>query len=476
MLARVPIRLRLALAFAAAMAVLLAVAGLFLRYSLAGNLDSSINQSLRARAGDVSALVAQADEGLSQSGQSPLTEAGQSFAQVLDPSGRVVDATPLLRGTPLIDAAERAGAAKGAILVERSSVPGIDERVRLLATTARGDEGDLVVVVGTSLEDRDDALSQLTTLLVIGGPVALLLVSAAGYILAAAALRPVESMRREAERISGGDPEDRLPIPPARDEIRRLGQTLNAMLARVQSALARERGFVSDASHELRTPLAILKTELELALRGDRPAPELRAALSSAGEETDRLARLADDLLAIARSDQGRMPVRAEPFAAAVALTRVRDRFAGRAETLGRKIQIEDGPPVAVHADVLRIEQAVGNLVENALIHGAGTVTLSAHQQDAGTELVVTDEGEGFPEDFAPRAFERFSRADSARARGGAGLGLAIVRAVARAHGGEAYVDNDGNGGGARATIVLPDRPLTDPGAPRAPAGAGRGA
>ena len=165
------------------------------------------------------------------------------------------------------------------------------------------------MVVGESLEQRRRALEGLHTLLAIGGPLALLVASLAGYAVAAAALRPVERMRRRAAELTG-EAEGRLPVPPSRDEIARLGDTLNAMLGRLQAVLARERSFVSDASHELRTPLAILRTELELALRGHSTRDELEDAVRSAAEETERLNQLADDLLVIARSDQGRLPVR----------------------------------------------------------------------------------------------------------------------------------------------------------------------
>jgi two-component system, OmpR family, sensor kinase len=145
-----------------------------------------------------------------------------------------------------------------------------------------------VTVVGASLEDRASALRKLGTLLLIGGPAALLLASLAGYGVAAAALRPVESMRRRAAEISAGGRGARLPVPSARDEVTRLGETLNAMLARLEAGFEREQAFVADASHELRTPLAILKTEIELALRRARTVDELEAALRSAGEESDR--------------------------------------------------------------------------------------------------------------------------------------------------------------------------------------------
>ena len=438
MLSRIPLRLRLTLAFAGVMALLLAVAGIAIRVALASALDESIDAGLRTRAAEVGALVGTADGGLARAGASGLTDAGESFAQVLGADGRVLEATLLLRDRPLLDEAELARALRGPTLIAREAVPGLDGPVRLLAVPAEDGPAPRAVVVGTSTEDRDDAVRTLSAILLIGGPVALLLASAAGYGLASAALRPVEAMRRRAAEISGAGDGARLPVPVARDEVRRLGETLNAMLERVDAAIARERAFVADAGHELRTPLAILKTELELAARGGRPAGELRAAIASAGEETDRLIRLAEALLAVVRVEEGRAALRAEPVAAGELLESAAARFAARASAAGRAIAVEPGGPALVLGDRVRLEAAIDALVDNALTHGTGTVRLAVRRSGDAVELHVLDEGPGVPPDFLPRAFERFSRADPARGRGGAGLGLAIARAVARASGGEA--------------------------------------
>jgi signal transduction histidine kinase len=212
------------------------------------------------------------------------------------------------------------------------------------------------------------------------------------------------------------------------------------MLARLEVAFKRERAFVSDASHELRTPLAILRTELELALRGEHTRAELEAALRSAAEETERLTRLADDLLVIARSDQGRLPMRPEELQAGELLERVAGRFQTRARAEGRPLEAQEAPGVALRADPARLEQALANMVDNALTHGQGTVSLNAEQANGTVELHVRDEGAGFPEQFLPQAFERFTRA--ARTPTGSGLGLAIAQAIAHAHGGSAHAAN----------------------------------
>jgi len=297
-----------------------------------------------------------------------------------------------------------------------------------------------VLVLASSLDARDESLERLRKELLVGSPLALLLATLAGYALAGAALRPVEAMRRKASAISAATPGTRLPVPPARDEIARLAETLNEMLTRLETAFEHERRFVADASHELRTPLALLRTELELALRHPRPREELEDALRSAAEETDRLTALAADLLVIARSDQGALPVHPEPVSARELLLAAADRFSAGAEELGRTLTVDPGEEIVLEADPRRIEQALGNLVDNALVHGSGAVTLFALARDGRAELHVTDEGPGFPAAFAARAFDRFSRADEARPRPGSGLGLAIVQTIATAHGGSAAV------------------------------------
>ena len=329
-LARLPVRVRVTLAFAGVMALVLGATGLFVYARLGAELDHTIEQGLRSRAGDVSALVQQADSGLAESGRSPLTEQGENLAQILDASGAVLDSTPTVREHALLDAAALARAQRGTIVVDRGPPPGAEDPVRLLATPVSAHGQALVAVVGTPVDDRDDALRNLAGTLLIGGPIALLLASLAGYGAAAAALRPVERMRRRAAEIQAAEPGTRLPVGPADDEIGRLGETLNLMLARLEAAFARERTFVADASHELRTPLAILKAELELALRAGRSVEELEAALRSAAEETDRLVQLAEDLLVIARVEEGRLPIRSARLDAQDVVEAVEQRFAPR--------------------------------------------------------------------------------------------------------------------------------------------------
>ena len=453
-MSRLPIRVKLTLAFAGVMAVVLAATGLFLYLRFAAALDDTIDENLQTRLADMRALVRQAGPDAIGARRDLLVEREERLAQVLDERGRVVDEAEGAEDRPAISGPQLERARAGRLRVERTHLPGLEEPVRLLAAPAQAGERRVVVVVGSALDDRDEQLAQLRALLLLGGPVALLLASGAGYLLATAALRPVEAMRRRAADISAGDPGERLPVPAADDEISRLGHTLNQMLDRLQAAFARERSFVADASHELRTPLAILKTELELARRSGRSVEELEAALRSAGEETDRLAQLADDLLVIARSDQGRLEIATAPVGVRDLLEGVQRRFARRAADAGVDLRVDAPTEATAEVDRFRLEQALGNLVDNALRHGAGPVELVGRTGPAGIELAVRDHGPGFPPEFAGQAFERFTRADTGRSSGGAGLGLAIVEAIATAHGGSASVRNL-DGGGAEVTIGL---------------------
>jgi two-component system OmpR family sensor kinase len=445
---RLPIRVRLTAAFALSMVAVLAAAAVFVYLRLESDLDEAIDSALRLRADDVAAVIQQSDR-LSPRTGGPLAEAEESFAQILTPSGRVVDATGGARD-PALTPEEAASVSSEARLLERS-VPGIVDSARLLARRVEANGRSQIVVVGASLEDRNDALDNVITSFLIGGAVAVLLASGVGYLLARAGLSPVEAMRRRAAQISLARAGERLPLPAAKDEIRSLGETLNDMLARLQESFERERRFVADASHELRTPLAVVKAELEAALRNRTSEAEVRESLVAAVEETDQLAQLAEDLLLIARAADG-LPVRPERVEIRELLEQAQQRFTDRAREHGRLIRVQAPDGLSAELDPLRIRQALGNLIDNALRHGAGDIDLMARRQDGAVELDVRDQGVGFPADLEPRAFERFARGDKARSRGGAGLGLSIVSAIAEAHRGTATIVE---AGGARTTVRL---------------------
>src|SRR5262249_30451436 len=334
-----------------------------------------------------------------------------------------------------------------------SSVPGLDEPSRVLAVPVHRAGSPYVLVVGATKQDRAETLATFRNELLIAGPIALVLASVVGYLLAALSLRPVESMRRRAAAISAETAGERLPVPPTGDEVERLGTTLNEMLDRLENALERERGFVADAGHELRTPLALLRTELELALRHGTTSEELRAAVRASSAEVERLSQLADDLLLIARSERGKLDLKLETVDADELLGSVATRFQWRAEESGRSIVQRNGEHACVRGDPLRLQQALADPLDNALRPRPGTAHLRARTSNGHVEIHVQDDGEGFPAPFLEQAFERFTRPHTGRAGEGAGLGLSIVRAIAEAHGGTAHAAN--RDGGADVWIVL---------------------
>ena len=424
-MSRLPIRARLTAAFALAMALVLAGAGLFVYVQLRADLNESVDDDLRARAQAVAA-----------NGTAGATEPEDGFARLLRP------------GSPdgVLTLAQRRRAAGEELLFERR-VDGVEGTTRVLA---RPGPAGTIAVAGRSLSDRDEVLAGLVSAFALGGPVGIVLASVLGYALAAGALRPVEAMRRRAAEVSLAHADERLPLPAARDEIHALGQTLNEMLDRLRASFERERQFVADASHELRTPVAVVKAELEAALRAKDLGAGARESLVAATEECDRLAQLAEDLLVLARSADGALPVRREPIEAGELLEGVRSRFADRASQRGREIHTESPAGLVLEVDPLRLRQALGNLVDNALRHGEGDVVLRARRNGSTDELEVSDSGPGL-DDLGDGAFERFVRGDTARTGTGAGLGLAIVRAVAESHGGSASAT-----GGAVVRLSLP--------------------
>jgi signal transduction histidine kinase len=457
-LRRLSIRARLTTAFVVALAIVLALAGLFVYLRTGSELSGAIDDGLRTRAADLEALVASGGPGSAELAGA-LFEGEEGFSEIVTTDGQVIATTLGPGAGPALDAETLRAAAEGRVEVDGLEIAGVDGETRVLAGPASGPQGEFVVVAGASTEDRSEALAGIAGAFLIGAPLALALAAGLGYLLATRALAPVEALRRRAEEVTLERSGERLPLPESEDELRRLAATLNAMLDRIEASLERERVFVADASHELRTPLAILRTELELARRPERTDDELRAAVRSAADEVDRLTRLAEDLLVIARSDQGRLSIRREPTDLAALLARVGDRFEQRAAEAGRVISVDAPAGLRADVDMIRIEQALGNLIDNALRHGDGAIGIAARREDGVAVIEVADEGSGFAAGFEDRAFERFTRADDGRTGGGSGLGLAIVSAIAEAHGGDVAIHRGGPGATLRIELPLSSEP-----------------
>lgn len=459
LLRRLPLRWRLSLAFAAVMAVILGATGLFVYVQLRENLDEGVTEGLRTRFDAVARLAASADGAQAASTLEPDAD---SAAQVIDASGRVLLASPPSASRPLVDRRTLRAALASEQVTEVTGPSGDAFRVVAGRTGA-----DRVALVAESLEDRrDEPLRLVAGLLLIGLPIALVLATLAGSRVARAALRPVEELRREAERITGERADRRLPVAPGDDELARLGHTLNAMLGRIDGALGRQRAFVADAAHELRTPLSILAAETELALRHAGSDAEYRAALHANREEIDRLSALTDDLLVLARADTEAVAMR-DPAGVEVAplLEAMAALFRARSAGAGRAVRVAQvAPGLRVAAERHAVERAVTALVDNALRHGAGPVELGATARASRVRLAVRDHGPGIDPVLLPVVFERFTRGDAARSRGGTGLGLSIVAATATRFGGDTGAANHRDGG-VEVWLTLPQAPGA--GAPR---------
>jgi len=324
---------------------------------------------------------------------------------------------------------------------------------RLLALPAGTPSNPAILIVGATMSDRSDALSQLGGVLAVGGSAAIALACLAGWIVAGWALHPMERMRLQASAITMSGLDHRLTPPRAHDQLHQLAQTLNDMLERLDQSLLRERAFLERASHELRTPLTAMRAEVDLGLRGQRTAEELTAALHSVSAETDRLTRLAEDLLVLARADNGRLPLHRQALSLRATLQSTADLFAARALELGIRLDV-DASDATVSADPLRLRQALVNLVDNAFRHTprGGSVNLTATVTETAAHIVVSDTGPGFSD-----AVSRVDAYDpeSPPYRRSPGLGLRIVYAVAASHHGTVQIGR-GSSGGAAIELTLP--------------------
>ncbi len=452
-----PLRIRLTVIFAVGLAAVLAGLGLFVYTSVGRDLMAAVDLGLRGR---VQALAGQIEARGSSPTVStgPLIDADEAFAQVVDARGRVIQASAALSSSSFLPPTTFESIEGPTFFVR--TIPRVDvDPLRLLVAPVTTSSEKVFLLAGATLGDRREALHRLVVALSLGGPAVLVLMSGACWLIVGGALRPVERMRQEADTVSATEPERRLPVPGTGDELARLGTTLNSMLDRLQRALERERRFVDDASHELRTPLSVLKTELDLALARGRSPEELEAAVRNASEETDRLVRLAEDLLVLARMEKDRMPVERRDISMPELVEEIVRAHAQRAQQAGVRIDVEverDTVPL----DPVRVRQAVENLLDNALRHAGrgGVIALRTRRIGNAVRISVDDSGPGFPPDLLERAFDPFTSSatggDNNGSRSGAGLGLAIVRAVAEAHGGTAAAENL-PAGGARVTLLL---------------------
>jgi signal transduction histidine kinase len=423
------------MAYASGVVLVVAAATLLAYLFIAGQVRSALAEDLEVRLRDLRSAPAS-------------DVAVDPYAQLVR-GGRVLTRSPAAPEGPVLAPPELARALAGEVVM--SEVPGLRGDAMLAAE--RRPDGD-VLVVGASLAATQRAIDQVLVGLLAAG-----LVLAAGSVLAVyrlvnAALRPVASLTREAAQITAEAADRRLHEPGGDDEIGGLARTLNQMLDRLDAAYRRERAFVDEAAHELRTPVSVLRAELELGIAGD--GDEARRALRAALVETDRLGQLATDLLVLARARAGELQLDREPVDVTL---RVRAWSRRIADVTGLVVRVT-GEEIVASVDATGLEQIVSNLLGNAAQAGAHTVEVRVGAGPAGgATITVDDDGPGFAPEILPVAFDRFSRAVTARTRAdgtGAGLGLPIVAEIARAHGGRAAVSNASDLGGARVDVLLP--------------------
>jgi two-component system OmpR family sensor kinase len=455
------IRAKLTLWYFSLAALVLAAFAVAIYFYFSRGLLNTIDASLRNHAERIAQAVGHPSAIEEPSNPGVLILAPQ-FVSVLNRDGEVTDQIPDAEGreVPVIrPALERATREWKPQFDETSLSP--TEHVRIITWPARDEEGETFFVVeGQSLRDVQRAQRQLILLLAVANPLALLLASLGGLWLANKALRPVDRLTRAAERIGRGNLSERVEEHRSHDEIGRLAATFNQMIGRLEQAFDRERRFTADASHELKTPLAVLRGDIEVALRRERTPVEYQRVLQSSLEEIARLTKLTEDLLTLARSDAGESVLDLEQVQLDQLASEARAFIAPLAESAGVALTY-DAPksPVSIEGDQKRLKQLLVNLMDNAIKYTAagGSARLSLSVKDSSAVIEVTDTGRGIPASALPHVFERFYRQTDPRDSRvtGFGLGLAISKWIVDAHGGWIEADSR-EGHGSRFTVRLP--------------------
>ena len=411
---------------------------------LSSSLLSSVDSQLAAQASHASSYIGAGSH-------IPVTTLGANgpeyVVQVVDGSGNVRGSSADAPTVPIISAATMDQAKTHQVLLTHTRD---NEHERVLAQPLPARAG-WTVIVGGSLETFDATMSRVTTELVIGCSLFVILAAGGSYLLARSALKPVERLRAEVSDLSVRDIPATLAVPRTHDEISALASTMNELLVRVRTSLERERSLVADASHELRTPFAILQGELELAQRPGRTPEELMATVTVAAEEVARLTRIADDLLLLSRGDQGQLPIHPQVVTVRDYLEEIMDHARPRILEHGMTCEVDAPSSLRARIDPGRIRQVLDNLIDNSVRYcpRGSLIEMRAGATDQDLWLEVADSGHGFDPTFLPHAFERFRRSDTSRSRdhGGAGLGLAIVSSIVGAHGGTVVAENRPDGG-----------------------------
>lgn len=456
---RLPIRLRVTIWFTALLAVLIAALGVFVVVRLHTDLVDGVDASLDTRARQIALAFDAASNGEFQDVSDASLRGlpgGESAAQLLDADGAVLQSSgDTVAETRLIGAGDLAALLDGGTI--RRSVqlgPGA-EPFRVLAVALPGSPAR-VVMVATSLDTVASSVERLTILLLLGGSAALVVAGLGGWWLARSALAPVARISRTAGEIGIERLDERVVVPRSADEVHDLAVTINRMLERLERGVKDQRLFIDDASHELRTPLGVMRAELEVDLRERDLTPDTRATLEGARQSVVSMGAMVEDLLTLARADEGQLALAAERIDLHDVAAAVCEGFAPTAAATMVEVSLEGHPTDAI-ADRRRVEQVLRNLLANAITYAGpgGNVVATTWQDNGSACCSVRDDGPGMSESVRSRVFDRFFRADEARTGNGSGLGLAICRELVMAHGGRIEVTSE-PGRGSTFTFTIP--------------------
>jgi heavy metal sensor kinase len=467
-----PIRVKLTAWYTGLLAAILVASAVFVGVRLRSDLVGAIDETLAVRTAQVSLGFANGGEGeFRDVGGAPSTTlTTEAAAQLLSASGAVLESSgDAIASSPMVTSTAVMRALGGARVLETRHL-GIDaEPFRVMAIRAPSG-APRVIVVAASLDQAYGSSHRLLVLFLVVGPAAIAAAAIGGWALARRAMQPVAQMTREAADIGIAQLDERIDVPSTSDELRELAMTLNAMLDRLEIGVEEKRRFISDASHELRSPLAVMAAELDVGLREPDIGGSARTVLESAREEVTRMTGIVENLLMLARSDEGALPLASEPVDL--------DRLARDAVRSHRALAIQYDvaidlatESVTVLGDHARLEQVISNLIDNAIKYsGRGsTVRIVTTRHGGEARISVSDTGPGVPDAVRSSIFERFVRADAARGRsdGGTGLGLAISREIVLGHGGRIWVESARDVGTTFSVALTATRPTAgDPSMP----------
>ncbi len=460
------LRFRLTVWYAGLLAALLALFGASVYFGLGRYLEWSLKESLARQARQIgetylaNVQVSGEDYVVDEINEHYAPEINGRYIRVTRADGTVLYAS----GAPEDGSFEPAGlpppptGISQARVREEHLASGGELLIHTLPFTAR-DGSRFLIEAGAPFHQIEGVLRGLLLTLGIGLPILVCIAIAGGYIVMRQALRPVDELTRSAERITSHNLGGRLPVAPTGDELERLSVALNRMVARLEEAFTHIRRFTADASHELRTPLTVLRGELEAVTQRKGLDPEQHDVIGSALEETERLSKIVESLLAISHLDAGEAWMERKRFDLAALAESTAEQLRQLAEDKDISLRSHAGQSVGIEGDPARLKQVIVNLLDNAIKYtpegGSVDVTVKAEAENAVLE--VSDSGMGIPTDVVHQIFERFYRVDKARSRqmGGTGLGLAIVKSICAAHGGRVKVES-AEGKGSRFRVELP--------------------